>query len=278
MSGPAPLPLKDVLKGLPKPAKPKRKKGEPAPLPVDLAAEVGRILDEECHAGRTFRYPSGAKAVERFWDKDEKQVLRDAAVGAAAEALTMSAFLAVLKKVVKGVESGFAESAVRELIDEGRLHAHPQKTKAGGPLFALFAPPPPLSLPKARKELDKLAKAAAKLLKDTGAALDDLLAALGKRLTGPGDTGVGSEDVSVLILKAVENAGPGSVLSLIDLRREMPAEYRGSEFDSAVLRLADEERVTVYQDADPVALSAQERAECVADENGNVFKTIAKKG
>jgi hypothetical protein len=78
--------------------------------------------------------------------------------------------------------------------------------------------------------------------------------------------------VEELILKAVANA---PVVSLADLRRVMPHEYRGRAFDEAVLRLADQRQVVVSQDADPSAFSQAERAEYVTD-GGNVFTTISK--
>jgi hypothetical protein len=58
----------------------------------------------------------------------------------------------------------------------------------------------------------------------------------------------------------------------------MPAEYRGRAFDEAVLRLADAGRVRVYQDGDPTALTAEERAANVADGYGHVFTNIARRG
>jgi hypothetical protein len=74
-----------------------------------------------------------------------------------------------------------------------------------------------------------------------------------------------------LILKAVANA---PVVALADLRREMPGEFRGPAFDEAVLRLADQRKVVVSQDADPASFSDAERAELVCD-GGAVYTTIA---
>ena len=297
LNGPAPLPLKDILKGLPKPPKepkPRRKKGEPAPQAVDLGSEVGKLLDDEYHVGRAFRYPSGAKGVERYWARDEKQLLRDAALEAAAEPQPLPALLKALKGVVNGTDNGFAEAVVRDLIGEDRLYEHPPKTKKGGPLFARVPPrppTPPLELPKARKELDKLAKSAAKLLTSAGVSADTLLAALRHLLAGKEDeeerkdespaaapdAGDGPE-LDEHILRAVAHAGPGSVLSLADLRRQMPAESRGPAFDVAVLRLADAGRVQVFQDSDPFQFPEEERAGFVTDARGHTYTNIGKRG
>ena len=74
-----------------------------------------------------------------------------------------------------------------------------------------------------------------------------------------------------LILKAVASA---PVVSLAELRREMPHEYQGRAFDEAVLRLADERQVSVSQDADPARFGEAERAGYVQD-GGAVFTTIS---
>jgi hypothetical protein len=80
-------------------------------------------------------------------------------------------------------------------------------------------------------------------------------------------------EIDDLILKAVSDA---PVLSLADLRREMPAEYRGGAFDEAVLRLADAGRVILSQDADPARFTPGEKAEYVQD-GALLFTTILKR-
>ena len=65
-----------------------------------------------------------------------------------------------------------------------------------------------------------------------------------------------------MILKAVAET---PVVSLASLRAEMPREYQGEAFDDAVLRLADDLKITVSKDADPSRFSEQEAATYVRD-------------
>ena len=137
-------------------------------------------------------------------------------------------------------------------------------------------------------------------MKASGAGLEDLIQALRKNLSQP--QGVErqipdrsaaelhrtygtaetlkmeplSQRVSLkldnLILNAVANI---PVISLAELRREMPAEYQGKVFDEAVLRLADEQKVFISQDVNPARFSVEEKADYVQD-GDIVFTTIAK--
>jgi hypothetical protein len=275
----APLKLSEVAR---KPAK--RKKS-------DFEAELSQVLADEIRAGRVFHYPSGPKGADRYWGTDERHLLKEEAVGLAAEPASFSSLRTGLKKVVKGTNDGFIDGLLRELVGEGRLFEYPAGKKGGTTKFGSQPPPPPvppLRQAKFQKRLDGLRKTAEKLLADAKVSVDELLAELLTRLT-KAPQGSGTEalptrgpidqaaELSELILKAVGHAGPGSVLSLAELRREMPAEYRGRAFDETVLRLADQEQVRVYQDSDPAALTDRERAEYVADGYGNVFKTIARR-
>lgn len=254
----APLKLADVLKGLPKP------KGVSA---AAFKASALQALDDEFRLGRAYRYPSGTKGAERFWSRDEKQVLRDAAVAAAATPKKFSALKTATATAIKGTDGGFVEAVLRDLVGDDRLFEHPSTGKAGGAMFAAVPPPPPatgLDLPKFKKRLDTLVKSAEKLLADAGVSAEALAAAVLARLAptdaaadpvvAPRSTAVVPE-LEQIILKAVAEAGPGSVLSAADLRSEMPAEYRGPEFDATVLALAEAGRVRVYQDADPLSFS-----------------------
>jgi hypothetical protein len=279
-----PLKLADVIKGLPRPKKVK---------PADFQADVLRVIDGEYSLGRVFRYPSGPKGVERFWAKDEKRVLQDAAAHAAEQPKTMSALKTAVGKSLKGTDPGFIEEVLRGMIGEDRLFEHPPKTKSGGPQFATFAPPPPLPTlerPKFKKKVEALAKSAAGLMSAAGVAADELFTALRARLvpgaepivtpepTPPAPAAPPAAELDHLILAAVAGAGPGSVLSLADLRRQMPEPFRGPAFTAAVLRLADEEKVRIYQDSDPLKYTPEERAEFVTDTAGHVFTIIAKRG
>ncbi len=163
------------------------------------------------------------------------------------------------------------------------LFEHPPKTKTGGPLFANYAPPPPppvLEWAGVKKKVDALFKTFEKLLAEAKVPAKELFAARRARL-GTGEITPPVTDrlnLDELILRLVASAGPGSVLALAELRRQMPVEHQGRAFGEVVLRLADDERVRVSQDSDPAALSPQGRAEYVDDGHGYVFKTVARKG
>ena len=291
---PAPLKFADVMKGFKKPAKTPK---------AAFEAEVRRVLEDEAGVGRAFRYPSGMRGAERYWARDEKQRLRDEAVRLASEPRAMAWLKKELAKPLKS-DGAFVEAVVRELIGEDRLYEHAGKK---GPAFASFPPPPPLpwhAQPKFKKHLDAAVKAAAKVLAKTGVTPDELTVVLRERLGGdqgasaetpfsvtPAATRIAephpapapaadgpNEDLDALILSAVANAGPGSVLSLADLRQGLPVEYRGTAFDEAVLRLAEAGRVRVYQDADPLQFTPGQRAEFVADGYGHVFTAVGKQG
>lgn len=278
-AAPQPLKLADVVKGLTRPKKVK---------PADFQGLAREAIDAAFLLGQAFHYPSGPKGVERFWGRDEKQALRDAAVKAAAEPKTLAALRTAVGKAVKGTNPEFIDGVVRGLIGEDQLFEHPAKTKAGGPLFAATAPPPqlpPLLRPKFRKKFDTFAKSAGKLLAEAGASFDDLVAALRSVLApSPEPTTPDAEptapiaELDALILDAVANAGPGWVVSLADLRKDMPAKYRGQVFDAAVLRLANERRVSVHRDGDPARFTPEEQAEYVSDGAGHLFTSIAKRG
>jgi hypothetical protein len=288
LQGQEPLTLAQITKGLPKPKKAKA---------AEVEAQVRPALEDEVRSGRAFRHPSGKNGVERFWARDEKQALRDEAVRLAATPQTLSALTKALGKTVKGVGPAFVETVVRELIGEDRLFEHPPKTKAGGPLFGTTPPPPkapPLQQPKHKKALDGIAKSCRKLLDAAKVPAEELFRALREALAGPTTSGVEAQaatagaqappqsrapggpnpELEALILKAVANA---PVLSLADLRGDLPPEFQGPAFDETVLRLADEQRVILTQDASPARFSDAERARHVRDESGGLFVTISRR-
>ena len=199
-----------------------------------------------------------------------------------------------LKSEVKGVEAAFVESVIRELIGQDKLFEHPAKTARGGSLIGATPPPPPpppLAQPKHAKALNKLVADCQKLLAASKVSVEELLQTVQTHLrpspaaepnaviAEPTTTQPAVEvpkppraELDEVILKALDNA---PVLSLAELRANMPAEYRGSAFDETVLRLADEQQAILSQDAIPARFSAAEKAEYVRDGEA-LFTTIAK--
>src|SRR5262245_44822988 len=87
------LRLKEVAKGLPNPEKLK---------PDAAQAEVRKVVGEEVSQGRAFSYPSGKKEEHRFWARDEKNFIREKAVGLAATPQPLAALKKAVGKEVKG--------------------------------------------------------------------------------------------------------------------------------------------------------------------------------
>jgi len=269
-----PLKLAEVLKGLPKPKKARKE---------ELEAEVRAILDAEVHQARLFLHPSGKGGEARYWHHDEKRHLQEKALGLAATPLALNALRTKLAKEVKGVDAAFVEAVVREMVGDDLLFEHPSKTKAGGPLFGATPPPPALETDRHKKAVAKLVGDCEKLLKASGATADALLRMLQQRLTmspTPPERPVISDPPTTvpdtltdLILKAVANS---PVVSLAELRREMPTQFQGRVFDETVFELFDAGRVTISQDADPMRYTPEERAAFVQD--GDVlFTTITRR-
>lgn len=272
---PCPLKLAEVAKGLPRPKKVK----------VPAFQQIVRtLLEEEGRQGKVYCYPSGKNGESRYWLRDEKQGLRTRAIELAIIPLELGKLQKAVAKEAKGTDGAFLEAILRELIADNRLLEHPPKSAKGKPLFAATPPPPPLppiAQAKHQTTIRKLAGACRELVVATGISVEELLQTLQihiresaptkpvarkKKTTAPQVT------VDELILKAVANA---PVVSLADLRREMPQEFRGSLFNEAVLRLADERKVVVSQDVDPSAFSDAERAEYVPD-GGSLLTTISR--
>ncbi|MGL4552270.1 MAG: hypothetical protein ACRC33_13915, partial [Gemmataceae bacterium] len=89
---PHPLTPKEAAKGVPK-----RKKEKPA----EVEARVRAALDAEVGAGRAFRQPSGKAGAARYWGRDERQVLREAAARLDAKPAALAAFSRAVAKETK---------------------------------------------------------------------------------------------------------------------------------------------------------------------------------
>lgn len=234
------------------------------------------------------RYPSGPGQADRYWGKDEAQVLRDAALAAAREPKTI-AQLVTASRTVTGSIPGFAEELVRGLIGEDKLHEY--KVARGFKYGSVPPPPPPpplLPLQRSpfKRRLATALDGLAKLLDDSGASTADLMRAIHTRLgiepptapTRSAGPALPESELDALILDRLRTLGPGRVESIAELRRTIPAGSRGEAFNEAVFRLTDAKQVAIYQDSNPAALSADERAEYLPDQYGHVFKTIALRG
>jgi len=281
-----PLKIAEAVKGI---AKPKKVSA------ADWASEIQTLLDEKVRAGQLFSYPSGSSDTVRYWDRDEKQLLRDRLLAMADSPQTIATLKKQLGSQFKGTAPAFIESIIREMIGAELLFEHPGKTARSGCLYGTRpAPPPPPILEQAKhsKAVDKIVDSCRKLLTTTGVSVQILLEALQKRLGGSPSVDTPAEQRPVqdflsptpeksadsstqgelaqpslpqtpadsslagLILKAVDNA---FVLDLAELRQEMPPQFQGSVFDETVLRLAEESKVILSQDVNPVRFTPEQR-------------------
>ncbi len=278
LAGPHPLSPKDMVAGLPA-LKGKAKAAREAELKRHLEGIVGE--------GRAFSYPTGTSGADRFWGRNEYEVLGDALVAAADVPKSMPELKKVAAEATKPFAK-FVEMLVGELETAERLYRAPGK--AVKYINARPSKVGPLDAAKVITKLKALAKTMDGLLADTGVTADALFAAVRKRLTTPGAADVAEPsksaprepgpvahpgrpvDLAALIFEHVEKAD--SVLSLADVRAAMPEGHRGKEFDAAVFELAKSRKVRIYQDNEATALSPEARARLVEDEDGNVFRTI----
>jgi hypothetical protein len=278
---PHPLKLAEVVKALPKPPK--------GVKPAAYKEQVNAALADEVRSGRLFAAPSGKGAEMRFWGRDERYLLRERGLQLADKPLELAKLRGKLSKEIKGVDAAYVEGQLRDLIGDGHLHEHQGKK---GPLFASSPPTPLLERPANAKEVAKLAVSVEKLVKKTGVDVEAVLLALRKQMatatkpaaaapepvtsppTLPVSRPVEANELTTRILAALERQG---VMSIAELRREMPEGMRGGAFDEAVLQLDDEQRVTLSREADPSRYTEAEQAEFLRD-GAALFTTIAKRG
>lgn len=139
---PAPLKFADVKKGLRKP--PKQSKDV-------FDANIREALVSATRAGRAFAYPSGKNGEERYWARDEKHAIREAALKQADTPDTLPKLVKAATAAWKS-DAAFADGVIRDLISEERLFEHPpaKKGKNPSPRFATHPVPPPPRRPRRR--------------------------------------------------------------------------------------------------------------------------------
>lgn len=263
-----PLQLSEIAKRLPRP-----KKFSAA----DFQSEVRRIIEEAVHRGEAFAYPSAKKGETRYWSRDEKRVLLEKARELASIPQPLAALCKKLVKQCNGTDPGFVTELLQESTRNGHLFEHPGKAGKSGPMLGSVPCPPPLPIleqVKHRKAVERLVHETRKLLESANVTLEEVIELLRRRLsleqTCSREVGSSSPlskaeptlGLDELILKAVEHT---PILSLADLRREMPPEYQGEVFDQTVLRLADAQKVSISQPEDPERFSEEDRRHYVRD-------------
>ncbi len=230
------------------------------------------------------------------------------------ENLAESKLAAAVNKALPKISSPAAiKNYIQTMRREGLVHERPGKGKTV--LLSLQAPSPFDAISLKKGTLTDLLNALAQV-ESLGGTLDSLLQIIHQqlRLSAPSKTlqpqqqrieperreppdgqpadhpaprffdgpQVPQPEIDDLILKGMHDLNSavdhGASVLLRDLRKHMPAVYRGHDtFDAAVLRLADQDRIVLHRDDHPAGLTEAERDELVRDENGTYYISIARR-
>lgn len=249
-------------------------------------SDIEVAIREISALGHCFSCESGKGGAVRYWHRDEEQALRDATVRLTITPLSMAKLTKALAGEVQGADARFAEGVVRDLIGDGRVFEHPPAKAEGAPLYATTPPPPPLAWYESKaykKPFEALVKAGQKVMSAGEHPLSEILDELRRQLDpdalhDPTPTSPLSAqqlaELEELILSTVKAQQPVAMMWLNELRHQMPEHFRGWEFDAAVLRLARSHKVRIQQDAAPTERTAQQEAEFVRSEQGDIFTSI----
>jgi hypothetical protein len=261
---------------------------------ADLAKRIGGplkfkegdltpVLDECVTAGTVFVIPaSGAKGKPRYSDRSPLEVAR----------LGMLQLLAAkgpqtpanLRKSVKWLSDAQFAQLFQDLRAARELLPQPPVGTSRGELFGDRPPSPGPYLKKLGTELAKVVEkltAAGVVHGDLRRALVELIEAAGVPFgtTGgslsasvPAPRG-DSLDLIALIKRLEPGAERGALVGARDLRRA--AGLGKSAFDSAVLELSRQGRVSLHRHDYPASLTPQERDELVTDGAGTYYVGLA---
>jgi hypothetical protein len=275
--------------------------------PSLTAKNLQSIVEEQTLQGRLFQCSPSGKS-PRYWVQDEEQRVREEIEAQLqAQPLSESKLATQVAGALKGVTTKAAvQRSIQALRAGGRLHLHPGR---GTTCLLALHPFNPFEAVTFTKGTLKELTGILSRLERVGVTLDQLLAVLSLRLRPPAPvapepapsaaavTGAGEPapagppagaappvgeqgELEQLILKGMRDLEPnvdgGAPVSLGDLRRHMPLEYRGHDtFDAAVLRLAEQDRVVLHWQTQPADLTEAERADLVRDGKGTLYTLIA---
>src|SRR5262249_52498882 len=99
----APLTVKELAKGLARPKK---------VTAGEFEKSIADYLADNVRAGWVFGHPSGSKSAERYWNRDEKDVIRQAVLAAASEPKKLGDLKKAAKSAVAKVDKKFADGVV----------------------------------------------------------------------------------------------------------------------------------------------------------------------
>lgn len=254
------------------------------------------VLAEQARHGRVFTC-SPLRGVSRFWHRDEKQLGRERVLellrGQSRTGKELAAKLA--RELPPGSSNKWRLQLIAELQEEGKLYRHPK----GGRLRSDHLALQPASLrPYLTKKILGQLNAACNKVERAGVArahvLDELLQLLqpprsGAKTREPTPQQAHPQtlptaprsELEELILKVMLDVEPeaneGRLVAVREVRRGMPAEYRGREvFDRAIISLAEQGLIHLHRHNYPGELTDTDRQEFVQDPQGNYIMGIAK--
>lgn len=235
-------------------------------------ADLAPLLQAAADSGLLHRFdPTTAKGLPRYWSYDEQEYGRRVVL----QTLKTKGPLArtKLQTAVKGISKDCLDAIVATLTESGQIHLHPPlKTGAG-----LLGVGRPVAGPYLKEVGTQLAKVTLKL-RQAGVTSAELRRAVielaeaagipfGEATTSAAAGSRSAEVAAVDLLALMKSLDPGAergaLVGARDLRRV--AGLSKSEFDSAVLQLARQGRLSLHAYDLPASLNADERNELVTD-------------
>jgi hypothetical protein len=229
-----------------------------------------------------------------YWTPTVENQARERIVEALAEgALTKKALDSRLRAraSLKDWPKVRREQMLDQLIKEKRVHKLPPLT-GRAKLYSASPDDPRVYLPPAMGYLQEVIEKLSAKLEAKGLSSEQVKAALREllqqHLPEIASTSIltkpipdrSPEEIGQLILERMKQIDPaaarGALVSLTELRRSLKAEISDKEsFDQAVLRLVEEDRVTLSRHVFTSNLSQEERDMLVSDERSNYYVGIA---
>jgi hypothetical protein len=253
--------------------------------------------------GQLFRCsPSGKNP--RYWVHDEEENVRDKVVELLSrEPLAESKLAAAVNKALPKVSSTAAiKNCIQSMRQTSQLHERPGKGKT---MLLSLQPYDPLEAITLTKAALKTLSGMLAKVQALGGGMDQFLQIIRRHLQPGAEPTQGQPQQRAIPQQRTEGAGgprtprpeseivqlilkgmydlnsavdQGATVILRDLRRHMPAEYRGHEtFDPAIIQLAEQERIVLHRHDQPSFLTDSERDELVRDANGTYFTAIAQR-
>ncbi|MDB5386811.1 MAG: uncharacterized protein JWM11_2457, partial [Planctomycetaceae bacterium] len=241
-----------------------------APLLIEMAAQ-GSL--------HTFP-PAKPNGATRFWDRDLIASARQAIIQSLNDKGPQP--VANLKKVAKDLTPEQFESLFQELLNQNDIRQHPP---VPGGKHVLFGTRPPVLGPYFKDVSSQLTKVIATLLSANVSnaelrqtlmqLIEDAGIVFGDSALPNDSAAVDSTDFDVIgLMKRLEpGAERGALVGARELRRA--AQIEKSRFDTAVLGLARQGKLSLHRHDYPTSLTQDERDDLVTDGAGTYYVGLA---